>query len=93
MSSMYWDYHVVFGKSAQQKIADMTSANKAENGSQLSEAQRAEALILRMARQFLTDNGSITEDNKKEINEIASEYGVQKLRVLELIQSAKENRA
>lgn len=91
MSSMYWDYHIVFGKSAQQKIADMTSANKAADGTQLSEAQRAEALILRMARQFLTENGSINEDNKKEINEIASEYGVQKLRVLELIQSAKES--
>lgn len=90
MSSMCWDYHVVFGASTQQKLEDMSAANKASDGTQLSDGQRAEALILRMVRQFLTESGTITEENKKEIGGIASEFGVQKLRVLELIQCAKE---
>lgn len=92
LSSMYWDYHVVLGASMQQKLEDLSATAVASNGAELSALQRAELLILRSARQCLIENGSLTSECKAVIDAAASEGGLQRLRVLELLQLAREKK-
>ena len=97
LESLSWNYKVGFGESCDEDTSDRSpkeepetveTSDKKQNADG-GNANRVEALILRRARQFAKADGiDLTDNHRQQLVDMGAKYGVDELRIDELIADA-----